>query len=352
MVDTVDSRTFRQMMETDNPEFGEILSDFTYYPDTQSAYPYTMNSIPYILEGQWYENQSEFRSFVTKAMDESPLLTRLRDENYRMGIYDESLIYEGDNALGLENLKTVSCSFTSTRDVLKAELKLVWFKYAPFPLKKYVSIEWDDFYELMEIDGPQEQYWSLNWKFYPELKETEPVIVEDKCFRFFRIEGAHWPFRYDKDVNLLSKYGGTYFMNIEATMTIVDEYLNMLRDAGVYDNTAIIVMSDHGFGYEDNKEVPLGRNNPLLAVKGIGEHHDTMQISEAPISYEDLQEAYQRLLDGAPSDAVFDAKEGDERARRYLYYDYTKEDHMVEYELHGEAADWNNLIPTGRIFDQ
>ena len=54
-------------------------------------------------------------------------------------------------------------------------------------------------------------------------------------------------------------------------------------------------------------------------MKGMNEHHDTMQISEAPIAYDDLQEAYQRLLDGAGSDQVFDAKEGDERVRRYLY---------------------------------
>ena len=28
----------------------------------------------------------------------------------------------------------------------------------------------------------------------------------------------------------------------------------------------------------------------LLLIKGVGEKHDTMQISEAPVSYEDLQE--------------------------------------------------------------
>ena len=115
---------------------------------------------------------------------------------------------------------------------------------------------------------------------------------------------------------------------------------------------AMIVMADHGFGYKDGEEVPLGRNNPLLAVKGMGEHHDIMQISEAPIAYDDLQEAYRRLLDGASSDQVFDAKEGDDRVRRYLYYDFTDEDHMVEYELHGHAEDVENLKPTGRVFDR
>ena len=352
VVDTVDARTFRHLLETDDPEFAEIMSDFTFYPDTLCAYPYTMNSIPFILGGQWYENQSDFRSFVTDEMDASPLLNRLRQENYRMGVYEENLIYDNDNVLDFENVKKAHCQFTSTKAILKAELKLVWFKYAPYPLKRYLPINWDDFHGLMTLDGADEQFWDTNWNFYQDLQNSDPVVVGDKCFRFIHIEGAHWPFRYDRNVNVISQWSGSYYMSIEATMTLVDSYLNMLREAGVYDNSAIIVMGDHGFGYANGVEVPLGRNNAFLAVKGMDEHHDTMQISEAPISYEDLQEAYQRLLDGAPGDAVFDAKEGDQRVRRYLFYDFTKEDHMVEYELYGNAADLDNLKPTGRIFDR
>ena len=313
VVDTVAARDFQHLMETDDPEFGEILSDFTFYPDTQSAYPYTGNAIPHILEGQWFENQADFRTFVTEAMDESPLLARLRQDGYRMGVYTEELVYENDNVLQFENIKKAHCRFTSTKAVLKMELKLVWFKYAPYPLKKQIPITWDDFHGLMTLDGSDEQYWETNWMFYRDLQAAEPQVVEDKCFRFLHIEGAHWPFRYDRDVNVISQWQGTYYMNIEATMTIVKDYLQMLRQAGVYDNSSIIIMSDHGFGYADGVEVPLGRNNPFLAVKGMGEHHDAMQISGAPISYVDLQEAYRRLLDGAPGDAVFDAKEGDDR---------------------------------------
>ncbi len=350
VVDTVDSWTWKELMEGDYPEFAEILSDFTYFPDTESAYPYTTNAIPNLLEGQWFENQEDFRTFVTRAMDDSPLLARLRQDGYRMGVYSEELVYESDNVLQFENVKKAHCQFTSDWDVMKMELKLVWFKYAPFPAKKYVPISWDDFHGLMTLEG-SEQYWETNWNFYQDLLAAEPQVVGDKCFRFLHIEGAHWPFRYDPDVNVVNVYQGSYYESMAATMKIVDTYLDMLREAGVYDNTAILVLSDHGFGYANGEEVPLGRNNPFLAVKGINEHHDAMQISGAPISYEDLQEAYRRLLDGATSDQVFDAKEGDDRVRRYLYYEFTKEDHMVEYELHGHAEDHNNLVPTGRVFD-
>ena len=132
-------------------------------------------------------------------------------------------------------------------------------------------------------------------------------------------------------------------------MTIVRDYLDKLKEAGVYDNTAIILLADHGYGYE--REIPIvGRGNPVLAVKGRGEQHPAMARSEAPISYEDLQEAYQRLLQGKASGEVFDAKEGQNRPRRILLYPYMKEHVMAEFMQTGHAFDIETMIPTGREF--
>ena len=67
-------------------------------------------------------------------------------------------------------------------------------------------------------------------------------------------------------------------------------------------------MSDHGYNGSlgQNGEATWMRQCALLLIKGRNEHHDTMQISQAPISFEDLQEAYTRLLDGKQSTAAFD----------------------------------------------
>ena len=76
-----------------------------------------------------------------------------------------------------------------------------------------------------------------------------------------------------------------------------------------------------------------------------------MQISQAPISYEDLQDAFHMLLNGSNSTEVFTAQEGDTRVRTFMYYHYLKEDHMEEYEQTGDAWDENALVPTGRVFE-
>ena len=94
------------------------------------------------------------------------------------------------------------------------------------------------------------------------------------------------------------------------------------------------------------------RQCALLLIKGRNEHHDTMQISQAPISFEDLQEAYVRLLDGRRRDEVFDWKEGDARERRFLRYSFLDDDHMQEYIQTGYASDMDTMIPTGREYNR
>ena len=90
----------------------------------------------------------------------------------------------------------------------------------------------------------------------------------------------------------------------------------------------------------------------MFLVKGMREQHDTMQISEAPVSYVDLWDAYMRLMDGKQSDAIFDWKEGDTRERRYLRYSFSETDHLVEYIQTGHAQDLDGMELTGREFNR
>ncbi len=69
----------------------------------------------------------------------------------------------------------------------------------------------------------------------------------------------------------------------------------------------------------------------------MGEEHP-LQTSLAPVSYGDLQEAYVRLLDGAPGDALFPWQEGQQRDRRYIYYENTNH---IMYEMIYTGAAWD-----------
>ncbi len=59
-------------------------------------------------------------------------------------------------------------------------------------------------------------------------------------------------------------------------MTVTMSYLNKLREAGVYDNSVIIILSDHGYNIEgeavkssSENENETGRQHPIFICKGI-----------------------------------------------------------------------------------
>ena len=130
---------------------------------------------------------------------------------------------------------------------------------------------------------------------------------------------------------------------------ILCAYLEKLRENGVYDNSDIIIMADHGSHNET--DLRTMNQNPILLIKGRGEQHDELTVSYAPISYEDLQQAYQRLLDGEGSDGVFDWHEGDERSRRFLWHEMGKSAYLTEYVQTGSAEDMTTLVPTGTVYE-
>ncbi len=347
VVDAVDSATFQTMLDTTNPEFRDIFEDFTYYPDTVCAYPYTHHSVPFLLTGQWYEWDEPFQSYAVRAYGEAPLLTTLQDRGYRMGVYDEELLCDETQPVDFENVVEGEPQFESFWALAKEEVKLVWYKYAPYPLKRYAPIYMDLYRSMLQMEGGAQSFWESNLESYPDIQNAQIRISDTPCFRFIHVEGAHWPFRYNGDVETIDEEDGSYELNMEAAMTIVKTYLQKLKDAGVYDNTAIVVMADHGFNNPSRVSIDgISRSNAFLAVKGMGEKHP-MEISQAPISYEDLQTAYLRLLDGAHSHQVFDARPGDQRARRFMLYWYDNESSAWEYVQNGHAANLDTMVPTG-----
>lgn len=356
ILDAADSREFSYLLEQ-NPEYRDIFADFTYYENTVGAYSCTRYAVPYILSGKWYECDTSFEEYMEDLYNTSPLIEELENRNYRIGLYEPDLHAQNNDVLRFDNIFEAEFKVKSYLGMARQELKLVAYRYAPYWLKKYCVLKQAAFDEQLEAgEGSGEITASMENRVFLDHLNAGGITVDDteNSFKFIHLEGAHSPYVYDAEVNIIDESQGTYAQNMEASVTLAERYLSALKKSGTYDNTAIIVMSDHGFNRDiDNADMgdnPFMRPCGLLLIKGVGETHDTMQISEAPVSYEDLQEAYRRLLDGAWSDAVFDCREGEQRDRRYLWYAVTDEDYLVEYQQTGYASDLSTMIPTGREF--
>lgn len=356
VLDTADSREFTSLLE-DHPEYRDIFADFTYYENMMGNYSCTMNAVAYILSGEWFENQEPLADYLNDVYLNSPLWEELWSRGYQIDLYEDDIRAQDASIVdNFDNVYFTKVTPVSYLELAKQELKLVGFRYAPYDLKRYCVIKEVYFNELREShpEGSDSKAFTADNTAFKEGLAAQGVVMDEtgNRFKFIHLNGAHAPFIYDKDANVIGVEQGSYRQSMEASITLAANYIQALKDSGAYDNTALIVMADHGYNGMGEKEEDFLRQAALLLIKGRNEQHDTMQISEAPISYEDLQEAYVRLLDGAQSDAVFDWKEGDTRERRFLEYAPGSEKHMVEYLQKGHAQDLTTMVPTGRVFDR
>lgn len=346
LLDAVDARYFTKLLE-ENSKYQDVFQDFTYYPDTVGAYPFTQMSIPFLFSGEWFENKEPFEDYQVRVYKDAPFFHTMEGEGYRMGMYEPELPFQDESIYRFENIREGTSGITSYLNFLKAQFQLVGFKYAPFDLKRFCMLDTNYFKTLQKAEEGQSIFNYENLDFYHNTLETAVTHTKEKCFKFIHLEGGHVPFRYDENVELVEE--GTYQDNLKASITLTAAWLEKLKSEGVYDNSVIIIMSDHGYAADIIEDGNLERQNPILLVKGLKERH-SMEWNNAPISFADLQEAYVRLLEGKTGDEVFDAKEGQERERRYLFYVYLKENHIKEYFQTGKAWDVTTLLPSGEEY--
>lgn len=353
LLDSVDSREFSDLL-TEHPEYRDIFSDFTYFENMIGAYSCTKRSIPFILGGDWYENEEPFTEYVNKVYTESPLFEGLKQRGYLIDLYEDELHTQDESVLSdFDNIIIAKYKVNSWIRLAKQELKLIGFRYAPFDLKRFCVTKKAGFDEEIVVECGYRGFTELNLQFKNNLEESGITAdAVEKRFKFIHLDGAHTPFMFDKDCNVIDEKDGTYRQNTEAALTLAAMYIDELKKSGTFDNTALIIMADHGYNGDYTHEDQFMRQAALFMAKGRGENHDTMQVSQAPVSYEDLPQAYERLMDGEQSDAIFDWKEGDGRNRRFLYYSFGNEYYMVEYLQTGHAQDMSTMVPTGKVFDK
>lgn len=337
MLDAVDSEKFNNELE----KLGKkevLLEDFTYYPDTMGGYPFTRNSIPFILSGEWFENKEDFTDYMSRVLANSKIFNKLEKENYLLDFYERDLNdYNGDNSERFRNIEVLE-KYDKSK-IFEEEMKVVLYKYLPYQLKSISDVET---FDLTTARKTNNKYDYNNIIQYNRIKNEDLEIINDKVFHYIHLEGAHNPQRYDINLNIVED--GTHEGNMDACITILETFLNKLKENNVYDNSTIIILSDHGY----NKTAE-DRQNPILYIKGANEKH-SFNISDKKVSYVNLVDAFVELVDGKQSNELFENI--DNSVRRYFFYRVAKDYTMKEMEQTGFAWDEETLKETGREFNR
>ena len=281
-----------QMMKTviDNDEdYLEPLHDFVYFNNMSSRYTATDGSLPYLLtaadlsdpdikkdQDKWYDNSVFLKTIKDYGYD----IRILTSDNYVEDIQEHVIDnYSDDGYCKLDAEKTVS--------LFERCMK---YKNSPFCLKSFYRYE---AYDITNVITDTNIY-----IFGTDPEFDEKILAEgvnagefDKAFRIYHLYGAHSPYyltqdaKRDYDSNALAQWRGS--------LKIVYDYIDALKEKGIYDDATIIIMADHGFNNTQRNSVaaegiPFDENktNPIFFIKEKNMSNDRLTVDSRKTSHD------------------------------------------------------------------
>jgi YidC/Oxa1 family membrane protein insertase len=288
----------------ESPDLKEIYSGFVYYPNTVSFHGRTRIGAPPLLGGYEYTpsefNRRDTVPVVTKHNEALLLMPRIFSEagfevtvtdppypNYSskddLRIYDE---YPGINAILTDSqytgiwMEEHDLKFQSTGAIIKRNL--FWyslFKILPLAFRKGIYLQGDwcapslAQKAVLTLNGYSVlDYLPRLTGFSPQKDNTALIMINNTTHNHSFLEAPEYI-----PTTAVSNYGTSpyrreiaYHTNIAALKRLGD-WFGFLKANDVYDNTKIILVSDHGSlqNYVNNIKLPfnLDNFNPLLMVK-------------------------------------------------------------------------------------
>ena len=292
VLDRFDSGVLEKLREKESVFF-EPLQDFTFYRNTTCQFSRTARAIPYLLTGtKWDESYGwEYPEIAYKKSD---FLQNLINAEYSLGLYtDKAYIDEAiaEQAVNYEEKVTFHYYITNT---IKTTWKTSGYKALPFICKNNFLYSKNDILSMVDMRDT----WNIDndLPFYKDVHGQDITINEnyENSFKFFHMHGAHDPFILNEDFQLDNTGRQvTLYGQAKASLKIVYEYMEKLKKIGKYEDSLIIITSDHGdhgqFIDGDGKLVEFDRTpNPIMLVKMPYDFHEKIQVNDIAVTQEQI----------------------------------------------------------------
>jgi hypothetical protein len=399
VLDSFQSDVFQEIIDEDI-HYRSIFKGFTYFRNTVGGFPSTYPSIPLILTGRYYDNSIPIQQFIKEAYTSDSIPYILKKHNYLVDLPQDCTIYLNEDVAS--NFIKKGPELFLPLDQLSSFFKISLFRCVPHFLKMHIDISGVP--QKLSFDFKKKSSYSDNdlsddpdlninddLKNYPkdgpygfvnsDIEFIKNLILKAESksrqytFKFYLLRGVHPPFRINEQLKYeklpLNRYG--YKQQAKAILKISAMFLEQLRKIGIYDQSMVFVISDHGYyGHFGVKTLDheqgankidisngFGQGIPLVLAKPFFSNGE-MNISDAPISLSDLAATIFSKLEfkeNISGISIFDQKDSDIRQRRYLRYSWQHEfwgrkylPVMHEYVVTGFSWSTKSWEPTYRYF--
>lgn len=330
------------------------LNDFTYYSNTTSKYAFTNMGIPYLLTGvdcPGEMSESDYRDYayknseVLKTIDGSGFDIRLfTDTNCVNDVYDV-----------VDNITTeIEDEDINEKALASLIQKTSKYRMLPYLVKNNYAYSDNDF-DRCNDSRKLNYYVNDDIPFYNSVLTKGISISEEysKAFRFYHLNGAHPP--VIKNEKCEYDYDCTLYDEAKGALLIVYEYIQAMKEAGVYDSALIIITADHGQnmtlgekGLEQLKTAGLNdaTSNPILFVKYPGENHDNLVENEVALTQKEVIGTVLENVSSERSDYwAVDSIEEDFYDRRSMIVFRSGDYPWTIYSIEGNVKDINSWNP-------
>ena len=325
------------------PEYREKLSGFTWYRNMLAAATETATSMPSIFAGEEYLPLA--MNSMPGSGDEkvnnaaSTLFRQAEKQGYKVAVVNGSAAYlEGATLEGTANseLEPYERYWEKVRDIRSdSERKvnqphlftmLTIFQGAPYFLKPVIYNDggWLIFSRVALFWYVRSHVFN-EYSFLDLLPEISNSDAQGNTFKYFHSCFTHIPYgvgeegtlvdfnsQYPDEVHKSFIFGESAYYSAKKFIALIVAYTDWLKANGLYDNTTIILVSDHGNDYSDNNPLaPEGmesalprdtfnRLNSLFMVKPA-RASGSVKVDDTFASNGDINAALQKALGLQPS---------------------------------------------------
>ena len=279
LLDCFDAQLLLDLYETDHAYLDDVFEGFTFYRNTVGGAARTKYAIPYIFTGKTNTEEISYQEYLKKSFPESEFFKNMRKENVDVGLYTNKFFVDLSIDDIVENISTGKAEVSSKIGLLRDYMKLIAFRYVPDYFARYFWMYSGDF-DHWKAGGDEGEYATNDIAFYQELLNDKLEIgTEKSVFRFYHLNGAHEPYTMDENGLKKQSKNGTEAEQAMGCIKIIEEYINQMKNLGIYDQANVIIMSDHGYG-----KYSVVEQNPIFLVKK-SDSEESFSISEIPLSY-------------------------------------------------------------------
>ena len=273
VVDSLERGVAHAIMEDpeDGPALKEKFPGFTEYPENVGGYNSSLLGIANAFTGDYPEDAGIFDYFVSPYSDRSALKDYL-EEGWNVAMATDALGYgyctsPVDSADVPDRFDRFLVPGTAWNSWSLADFDR--FRWFPFAAKAA-------FARSIEASVPLNVFKLSEERVYPILRDAEVLPSGRGAFLFVHTHGVHIPVTVDRTGAPLPRSRNDDQACVEMGIYVMKQLgalFDALREKGVYDNSMIVVMADHGPHVDDLDEELPPNARPFLWIKPAGARH-------------------------------------------------------------------------------